>query len=187
MARAGQDTLPAGHSISTESATQGFALGDGIIVGRNSILDRWSRAGWYLFVANFVQSLIFGIGIGTRGVFGTSVSAHLREKPVKFADSKWLQSFRRAVEPATSTTVAAEWLAPSDQQKIGGERVRRTPSVALQQRCPLLMTARSRACDAAPRWPKRSLCACGTLRPAPNPSRQPNRLQIGLQALRREF
>ena len=119
-----------------------------------------------MFVANFVQSLIFGIGIGTRGVFGTSVSAHLREKPVKFADSKWLQSFRRAVEPATSTTVAAEWLAPSDQQKIGGERVRRTPSVALQQRCPLLMTARSRACDAAPRWPKRSLCACGTLRPA---------------------
>jgi len=43
----------------------------------------------------------------------------------------------------------------SDQQQTGGERVRCTASVALQQRCSLLMTARSRAYDAAPSWPKR--------------------------------
>jgi hypothetical protein len=45
--------------------------------------------------------------------------------------------------------------------RAGGERVRYTASVALQQMCSLLMTARSRAYDAAPRWPKRSLCTCG--------------------------
>jgi hypothetical protein len=27
----------------------------------------------------------------------------------------------------------------------------------------------ARACDAAPRWPKRSLCTCGMLRPALTP------------------
>jgi hypothetical protein len=31
------------------------------------------------------------------------------------------------------------------------------------------MAAPSRACDPAPRWPKRSLCTCGTLRPALTP------------------
>jgi hypothetical protein len=56
-----------------------------------------------------------------------------------------------------------------DQQKTGGERVRCMASVALQRRCSLLMTARSRSYDADPRWPKRSLCTCGMLRPALTP------------------
>jgi hypothetical protein len=46
-------------------------------------------------------------------------------------------------------------------------------SVALQQRCSLPMTARSRAYDAAPRWPKR-LPALLKRPSRPNPSRQRN-------------
>jgi hypothetical protein len=44
--------------------------------------------------------------------------------------------------------------AGSEEQKTGGRRARCTPPVALQQRCSLPMTARSRACDAAPGGPK---------------------------------
>jgi hypothetical protein len=46
------------------------------------------------------------------------------------------------------------------------------------------MTARSRACDAAPRWPKRSLLRLWNAPTSPTP-RQPNRRRIGFLRLHR--
>jgi hypothetical protein len=65
--------------------------------------------------------------------------------------------------------------ARCDQQKNRWRgRFRCTDSVALQQRCPLPMTERSRAYDAAPRWPKRALVTCETPEPTLIPSGQTN-------------